>query len=218
LAVLLTIRNKSVKKEVLTLPKTYSDVERAYIKKRLKEEAAYCLSAFGVRRTTVDALIERVKIPKGTFYLFYDSKEILLFEVIMEQHEMIEKQLLDEINTLRDRTTSDSLTEVIYKFFKAAEAAGLLRLITTGEIELLCRKLPQAVMQNHFSFDSAMIKKIFETLSLSENISAAHLAAAFRNLFISMIYQREMGEKYFDEALKLTIRGLVLQMLLPGDV
>ena len=64
------------------LPKSYSDQERAYITKRLKEEAAACMGQFGIRRTTVDELVKRVKIPKGTFYLFYPSKELLLFEVI----------------------------------------------------------------------------------------------------------------------------------------
>ena len=52
------------------MPKSYSDQEREYIVKRLKEEAAKCLSQYGVRRTTVDELVQRVGIPKGTFYLF----------------------------------------------------------------------------------------------------------------------------------------------------
>jgi len=194
------------------LPKTYSDDERAYIKKRLQEEAAYCLSNYGIRRTTVDELINRVKIPKGTFYLFYDSKELLLFEVLLEQHELIEKQMFDEIRALRSHVTSDSLTEIIYHFFKEIDQTGLLRLLTTGEIELLYRKLPQKVMQDHFIHDSSTIKTILESLSLPENINVNHFSAAFRNLFISMIYKREMGDEYFDDALKLTIRGLVIQM------
>lgn len=195
------------------MPKTYSDDERVYIKKRLREEAAYLLSTFGVRRTTVDQLVERVKIPKGTFYLFYDSKELLLFDVLMEQHEIIEQQMLDEIKALHDHFTTDNLTEIIYNFFKVTDETGLLRVITTGEIELLYRKLPQEVTQNHFIHDSSMIKSIVEILSLSENINVEHFGAAFRNLFIGMVYKREMGEEYFDEALKLTIKGLVLQML-----
>ena len=44
------------------MPKSYSDQERAYITKRLKEEAAACMGQFGIRRTTVDELVKRVKI------------------------------------------------------------------------------------------------------------------------------------------------------------
>jgi len=195
------------------LPKTYSDDERIYIKRRLKEEAAYLLSTFGIRRTTVDELVERVKIPKGTFYLFYESKELLLFEVLMDQHEIIEQQMMEEIEALHGHITSDQLTDIIFNFFKATDETGMLRLITTGEIELLYRKLPQEIMQSHFIQDSSMIKNIMEFLQPSPDLNTDHFAAAFRNLFITMVYKREMGEEYFDEALKLTIKGLVLQII-----
>ena len=80
------------------MPKCYSEQEREYIKKRLKEEAADCMARYGIRRTTVDEIVRRVKIPKGTFYLFYQSKELLLFDVILEQHDLIEKKLFDFVS------------------------------------------------------------------------------------------------------------------------
>ncbi len=198
------------------MPRTYSDDEREYIKKRLKEEAADLISTFGIRRTTVDDLVERVKIPKGTFYLFYDSKELLLFEALMEQHEMLETQMLKEIKSLNGRAAIDTLTEIIYRFFKAADDSGILRLITSGEIELLQRKLPQEVIRNHFAHDSSMIRNILELLSISPSVHIEHFAAAFQNLFIAMVHKRETGKTYFDEALKLTIKGLVIQLLTNG--
>ena len=45
------------------MPKSYSEQEREYIRERLKEEAAQCLAKYGVRRTTVDEIVRRVKIP-----------------------------------------------------------------------------------------------------------------------------------------------------------
>lgn len=87
----------------------YSDQEREYIIKRLKEEAAACMGQFGIRRTTVDELVKRVNIPKGTFYLFYKSKELLLFDVIQEQHELVNQKLYQTIslylmrNLIRER-------------------------------------------------------------------------------------------------------------------
>lgn len=80
----------------MPLPKTYSEQEREYIDKRLREEAMNCMAAYGIRKTTVDELVRRVRIPKGTFYLFYESKEQLLFQVLMEFHKTIEKQLLEK--------------------------------------------------------------------------------------------------------------------------
>ena len=43
----------------------------------------------GVKKTTVDELVKRTGIPKGTFYLFYPSKEMLLFDVSQENINLI---------------------------------------------------------------------------------------------------------------------------------
>jgi AcrR family transcriptional regulator len=209
----LTIRNDLVKKEGCVLPKIYSDDERAYIIKRLKEEAGYCLSAFGIKGTTVDMLIDRVKIPKGTFYLFYESKELLLFEVILEQHEIMEKQLLKKITSLKNRVSVHNLTGVLYKFYKSIDDIALFRFIGTGEIELLYRKLPKEIIDNHLAHDTDIIHEIVEILSLSPDIKTEYYSAAFRNIFFAVLRKRETGEEHFDESLVLMIRGLVLQLL-----
>jgi len=195
------------------MPKTYSDEEREYIKKRLKEEASYYMRSFGIRRTTVDGLVERVKIPKGTFYLFYKTKEQLLFEVLLDEHEKIESDLLNEVKALRGNATIDNLTDTIYKFYKAVDDSGVLRLLTTGEIELLYRKLPGEVLQNHLMHDKAFVQNIVELLNLPNHENIDVFAAAFQNLFLIMVYKREVGDNYFDETLKLLIRGIVLQLI-----
>lgn len=195
------------------MPKTYSDEEREYIKKRLKEEASYYMRSFGIRRTTVDGLVERVKIPKGTFYLFYKTKEQLLFEVLLDEHEKIESDLLNEVKALRGNATIDNLTDTIYKFYKAVDDSGVLRLLTTGEIELLYRKLPGEVLQNHLMHDNAFVQNIVELLNLPNHENIEVFAAAFQNLFLIMVYKREVGDNYFDETLKLLIRGIVLQLI-----
>lgn len=74
------------------MPKTFSDSERAYIRRRLMEEAKECLGLYGIRKTTVDELVKRVKIPKGTFYLFYESKELLFFDVFCTLHDEMQKK------------------------------------------------------------------------------------------------------------------------------
>ena len=62
----MTVQTFLVKKEAI-MPKRYSDEEKAYIVRRLKEEAAKCLDQYGIRRTTVDELVGRVKILKEPF-------------------------------------------------------------------------------------------------------------------------------------------------------
>ena len=67
------------------MPRTFSDGEREVIKERLQKAAVESMIKYGVRRTTVDCLAKGANIPKGTFYLFNDSKEELLFEVLEKE-------------------------------------------------------------------------------------------------------------------------------------
>ena len=56
------------------MPKIYSETERTDIKDNLKREANILMIERGIKKTTVDELVKRAGIPKGTFYLFYPLK------------------------------------------------------------------------------------------------------------------------------------------------
>lgn len=196
------------------MPKCYSDQEKEYIKKRLKEEAAKCLSQYGIKRTTVDEIVKRVKIPKGTFYLFYQSKELLLFEVILEQHDLIEKKLFEEISSMDAKEFSpDKLTEIIVHFYQLAEEMPILKLLNSDEVELLARKLPQGVLEEHLQHDNMMNDKLLKAFPTKKNVDTRVFTAAFRAIYFSTLHKEEIGEEQFDEALRLMVSGLVNQLV-----
>jgi len=196
------------------LPKCYSEQERKYIIKRLKEEAAKCLALYGIRKTTVDELVRRVKIPKGTFYLFYQSKESLLFEVILEQHDRIEKQLAEALSQFEDNpVTCDQLTELLFGFYKSTEEIPILKMLNSGEIEILVRKLPEEVVAKHLVQDNSMVERLFAKLAPEKTKDAEVFSVALRNIYFATLHKDEFEEQHFDDALRLLIRGLVMQLL-----
>ena len=196
------------------MPKCYSDQERAYIKKRLKEEAAACMGQFGIRRTTVDELVKRVNIPKGTFYLFYKSKELLLFEVIQEQHELVNQKLYQELAVLADtQLSAEKITDVIFDFYKMTEEIPIFRLMDSEEIELLIRKLPQEVVAAHLQEDTDTIEKLFALLPVKKEVDMKVLSAAFHAIYYATLHKKEIGETQYDQALRLLIHGVVAQII-----
>lgn len=196
------------------MPKTYSEQEHEYIKNRLKEEAAKCLSMYGVKRTTVDEIVQRVNIPKGTFYLFYKSKELLLWDVILEHHDKIETSLYDAIRKIdKSNDVKKQLTKVITDFYTLASKTPILRILDSSEVELLFRKLPPELVKKHFQHDNDMIYKAFSLLGLSEKIDVASFSAAFRAIYFATLHKEEIGEKQFEKALVLLVKGLVEQMI-----
>lgn len=196
------------------MPKSYSDQERAYIKKRLKEEAAACMGQFGIRRTTVDEIVKRVNIPKGTFYLFYQSKELLLFEVIQEQHEMVNQKLYRELSRIAETAPSaDKITDVVFEFYKLTEEMPVFRLMDSEEIELLVRKLPQEVVEAHLREDTDTIQKLFSLLPVKKDVDITVLSAAFHAIYYATLHKKEIGAAQYDQALRLLIHGVVTQII-----
>lgn len=196
------------------MPKRYSEEERAYIRKRLKEEAVSCMGQFGIRRTTVDEIVKRVNIPKGTFYLFYKSKELLLFDVIQEQHELINQKLYQEISRFSHEPFSvEKLTDVIFEFYKMTEEMPMFQLMDSQEIELLVRKLPREVVEAHLQDDTDSIQKLFSFLPVKKEVDIKVVSAAFHAIYYVTLHKDEIGEDGYDEALRMLIQGLITQVL-----
>ena len=196
------------------MPKRYSEEERAYIRKRLKEEAVSCMGQFGIRRTTVDEIVKRVNIPKGTFYLFYKSKELLLFDVIQEQHELINQKLYQEISRFSHEPFSvEKLTNVIFEFYKMTEEMPMFQLMDSQEIELLVRKLPREVVEAHLQDDTDSIQKLFSFLPVKKEVDIKVVSAAFHAIYYATLHKDEIGEDGYDEALRMLIQGLITQVL-----
>ena len=196
------------------MPKRYSEEERAYIRKRLKEEAVSCMGQFGIRRTTVDEIVKRVNIPKGTFYLFYKSKELLLFDVIQEQHELINQKLYQEISRFSHEPLSvEKLTDVIFEFYKMTEEMPMFQLMDPQEIELLVRKLPREVVEAHLQDDTDSIQKLFSFLPVKKEVDIKVVSAAFHAIYYATLHKDEIGEDGYDEALRMLIYGLITQVL-----
>ncbi|MCC0632296.1 MULTISPECIES: TetR/AcrR family transcriptional regulator [unclassified Clostridioides] len=195
------------------MPKSYSDKEREYIVKRLKEEASLCIEQYGIRKTTVDELVRRVKIPKGTFYLFFQSKELLFFEVLKDIHDSIQNQMLYELKKLDESVTYDKLTDIFMKFYKLVDDTSILNLLINGEFEILMRKLPDYIIEEHFKHDDFEISKMISYIPNAKNKHVENFSGAFRAVFLTMLYKHEVGENCFDDALRLMIRGLVIQLM-----
>lgn len=195
------------------MPKKLSENEREYIIKRLKEEAIQCLMTYGVKRTTVDELVKRVNIPKGTFYLFYDSKELLLFDAMNDIHNNVQEKMIKEIGELQKDLTVDRITDFLMSLYQEVSNSGLLLVLMGNEMELLMRKLPEHVVKEHQHQDDLSIEQLFSFIPHNEKKNKNAFSGAFRGVFMTLLYKREIGELIFDEAMRLMLRGLVIQMM-----
>ncbi len=195
------------------MPKSFSDSERAYIKKRLMEEAQTCLSQYGMRKTTVDELVRRVHIPKGTFYLFYQSKELLFFDVFCTLHDELQATLLGWIDELSGNLNADTVTELLFRLYKKTDSTFIYSFIANGDLELLVLKLPPEVAAAHAQKDDFSMEQLLSLLpGVRTEGNIKIFSAVLRAIFCAMLHRREVGEEVFDDAIHVMLRGVVREL------
>ena len=64
----------------------FTDEQNEQIRKDLIRAARRCGITIGMRKTSVGQLTEAVGISKGSFYKFFESKELLFFAVLEDIH------------------------------------------------------------------------------------------------------------------------------------
>lgn len=197
------------------MPRSYSDNERVIIKQQLMKHAIDCMKQYGMQKTTVDELVKRCRIAKGSFYSFYPSKEMLFWDVLMKWHEDIDKMMMESVEKC-DEISVESFTELIFNCYMECMKVDLGSILFNGDIDYLMRKLPPEIMEQHMNSDDDMIKNLISMIPDIDMSEAETFAGAFRGIFLFLMYKDQVGDN-FEEVLKLTIRGVVIQLLAKTD-
>ena len=64
----------------------FTDYETEQLHRVLLKETRHCAVTLGMKKTSMDQLTKAVGIAKGSFYKFYESKEMLFFAVLEDIH------------------------------------------------------------------------------------------------------------------------------------
>lgn len=193
------------------MPKALTAQERERIDAALKNAAAECMQTLGIRRTTVDELVRRANIPKGTFYLFYEAKELLFARVLFDYHAEVKKNLLQRLSAVPE-LDAQRFSDIVSALYLEIADSFFPTLMMSGELEQLMRRIQEQMVIQHHKDDEAMLKDISAVLPEKVAQGLPGMSPAFRLLFISVLYRREIGEENFSGTLRLLLRGLAIQL------
>ncbi len=194
----------------------FTNRERELIRINLKKTAKESLGKYGVRRTTVDDLVDKVGISKGSFYNFYKQKEILFFEVLEDYQKSIIDQLVEKLKKEEDIGV-DRFTILLYELFQNLRKSFLMNIIEKQEIEYLLGKLPEELIKDHHFLDNLLMKKILNYVNIKGDINVDLIASCLRAIAMNMVYIKEIGEENFDKTLEFLIRGIAIQIIEEGS-
>jgi AcrR family transcriptional regulator len=173
----------------------FTDYETEQLRKALLKETRHCAVTLGMKKTSVDQLTKAIGIAKGSFYKFYESKEMLFFAVLEGIH--------SELYEVADRVLSENVG--LYPSERAAKAvlAVCKRLSDTGDMvfiendaKLLLQRLPDEVKNVHYHDDETHIRQLLEKYDLVPKRGTSLAAATVRGLILTVSHKEQIGELY----------------------
>ena len=192
------------------MPKIFSEKERLIIMDSLQKSAMKELGRVGVRKTTVDELCRLSHLAKGSFYLFYESKEDLFLSCIKTFTDSLEGMYLDMLQNLDENHIVTSLTTVFLTIAKRFRDEGMFRFLDEENLALIKRKVPEIRLKDLVD----TLKNVFHTLFSYFSIDNEEDIKAFEDGYLAVLHLYLLPDiENSDETIRFLIRGLVLQMV-----
>ena len=114
--------------------------QRQQIHTKLLETGIELICEKGVRKLTIDEVTQRVKIGKGTFYHFFNSKEEFVYKAILFSKESVLKKIneaIEEHGSLNRKAVDD-----IFSYFSKLGPNQIVSSLSMEDEIRLSKKLP----------------------------------------------------------------------------
>lgn len=193
------------------MPKAYSEKESKYIQDKLMQVAADCMGKYGIRKTTVDNMVKLANIPKGTFYLFWDSKEELLYNVFLKAQREIHEFLLKKIG--ENTVTAEYLTELMLSVMLSDRYTFIFNIFRTKEYEIFLQKLPENILNENDQNDLNFLEEIIKRINHMSSDSIQYYVKALQLAFVNDYGSECENIETYKNVLKIVLKGIFLQLL-----
>lgn len=202
------------------MPRGFNNNEKELIKKKLMSAGKELFSSVGLKKTSIMDLTKKAGIAQGSFYNFFESKEVLYF-LLLEQDELEIKQIfMNKFDKLKEITPAVFSTAIIDMIKQIENYPLIRRLFTTDEYELVVRKLPNQLLKEHSNNDMLSFKPLLDKLKSEGEIDASLsndiVTGALRAFFLMTIHKREIGEDVYDQSMEFLAEGIALRLFKGG--
>jgi len=117
------------------MPRAFKEEEKEKIRAKLLEAGRACFLRYGLKKTTIEDVVQPAGIAKSSFYLFFDSKEALFVEVIMAEMPAMLKRLIDASFGATD-DTREALILLLKEIVHEIETNEMTRILLNDPMEL----------------------------------------------------------------------------------
>ena len=173
----------------------FTEEQNETIRRDLIREARCCGVTVGMRKTSVEQLTEAVGISKGSFYKFFDSKELLFFAVLEDIHTECFAAAQKSLQENAAVAPADRAAAAILAACRLLSETKAFVFIE-NDAEFLLHRLPEEVKTAHYHDDETHIRLLLEKYDLAPNRGISLAAATVRGLILTVSHKEQIGELY----------------------
>jgi AcrR family transcriptional regulator len=199
------------------MPKAFSEREKETIRAQLREKGKKLFEKQGLKKTSVDELAQAVGISKGAFYLFYESKEELLMEILEEMETDFRSRIFDF-----SISPKNNARQLLAKLFKDAlltwDEYPLLKNFGMPEYEYLARKLPPERVLAHANRDNEFVDEFIKRIKREGIVVKASprvISNLMKSLFFVGLHRDDLGTQAYMECMEI-LSNLVARYIVEG--
>jgi len=140
----------------------FSESEKEKVKEKLMQEGERLFTAFGIKKVTVDDLVQATGIAKGSFYVFYQNKEHLYLDIANNLQQKMWRDMDGFLNERWNMPPKELTKQVVLWMFERLERYPLLVQAVGETADYLYRKLPKEIYEAHMLDDIHSLAKLQE--------------------------------------------------------
>ena len=188
----------------------FTEEQNETIRRDLIREARCCGVTVGMRKTSVEQLTEAVGISKGSFYKFFDSKELLFFAVLEDIHT---ECFAAAQKSLQENAAIDPASRTAAAILAACRWLSETKafVFIENDAEFLLHRLPEEVKTAHYHDDEMHIRLLLEKYDLVPNRGISLAAATVRGLILTVSHKEQIG-KLYPQVLETLVYGACMEL------
>ena len=209
--------NLVTERNLSNLPKAFSEQEKEIIRQQLLDKGKSLIEKHGIRKTSIDEIVEAVGISKGAFYLFFESKEEL-FMAILEQLETNFRQRVFDFTISSKEDAQQLLSNLLKEALITWEEYPLLKGLSMADYQYLARKLPPQRIQAHATRDDEFVKDFIKKIKregITVKASPHIVSNLMTSLFFLSLHRDDLGRDDYMETMQV-LADLIARYTIEG--
>lgn len=186
------------KEGIFMSPKIFALEERENTKIRMLDEGFSLIKQYGMTHASVDKVTKAVGLGKSTFYNFFPSKEMFVYEIMKYQRDRAKQLFMDTLNG-RDKMTVSEAKVFLKKIIFSEDS--IYQYLSTEDENKLKAALPPEYSINP-EVETAVMDGLFQHMEgVREDIDYKLVANLIKIMALAVIGKDELHQDALERTL-----------------